>query len=201
MSLDDREHYLYRAFDERDRLLYVGRTCNPPGRFSAHQSTSAWWPRMVRHQIDGPMTFNDVQQREREAINSEAPLYNMDTPHRGAVLYAIERLRSMVAMVALRDGWHPMDVSAIADSAAGAVSDRYRVGTPINPMESLAVIADINALLSDPIAAAWIGYVHLLRSGWIPELTQPEKVRGVLPESWVDADMGTLPAWMYRLAR
>ena len=201
MSLDDREHYLYRAFDEYDRLLYVGRTCDPPGRFSSHRSTSAWWPLMVRHQLDGPMTFGEVQQRERDAIISEAPLYNMDTPHRGVVLGALERLRDMVAMVAIRDGWHPIDVSAIAAATASAVSDQYRVGTPIHRAESQAVLADINNLMCDPIAAAWIGYVRLLRTGWAPELTQPEKIRGVLPDRWNDASMGTLPAWMYRLAR
>ena len=192
-------HWLYRAFDSRERLLYVGRTIDRAGRLKAHQRSSAWWQHMVRHETEGPMTYEEIQVKERAAINSEAPLYNADAPHRYQAVRAIERLRCTVEMVALRDGWHPGDAGTIGGSIAAVFSHRCSVGSELTTYDADSVAGDAEVLIQDPIVAAWCAYARLVRSGWAPELTDTTRLRGILVERWDPYAMGDLPSLAYRL--
>lgn len=72
--------WIYRAYDERGELLYVGKTVNLVQRERAHRrSSSPWWPEAVRFRLVGPMTVGRALPLEDEAIWSEGPIYNR--PH------------------------------------------------------------------------------------------------------------------------
>lgn len=72
-----RPHYVYRCYDEADRLIYVGCTVTPPLRMQSHKMTSWWWPQVsyVRN-----LVFSDrdtALAKERQAIQREMPLCNV----------------------------------------------------------------------------------------------------------------------------
>lgn len=67
---------LYRAFDSRGELLYVGISGQPLGRWRLHATTSQWWPtarRLTYEVFPGEIEALD---HERHAIKSEKPRYN-----------------------------------------------------------------------------------------------------------------------------
>lgn len=67
---------LYRFYDADNRLLYVGITSHLPRRLDEHASKS-WWARV---QIVRVQHFGDPEEargRERRAIATEWPLYNV----------------------------------------------------------------------------------------------------------------------------
>lgn len=192
MNLDTREHYLYRAFNDRDDLLYVGRTCNLDGRFSAHRSTSAWWPLMVRRTLDGPMTFDEVKSAERAAIDGEGPQYNADTPGRGAVNGAHRSIMDAACRIAARDGWQFNDAWDIGRATADRLVDSIPVGKPYLRDMRFPALEARRAFMSDQIGYTFLGYRELLENGWVPEWTT-EPRRCILPDGWDSRIMGQLP--------
>lgn len=74
--LETATHYVYRAYDEFDFLLYVGCTVNLQGRLSAHLSSSPWRPYMVRHEFETYAGLKAARAAELALINAEQTPFN-----------------------------------------------------------------------------------------------------------------------------
>ncbi len=79
-SLDERRefpHYVYRCFDAKDRLLYVGCTYNPPARMRQHRAEKrAWVDKVVRTRLTVWPDRRKALDMERRAIETEGPIHN-----------------------------------------------------------------------------------------------------------------------------
>lgn len=71
------KHFVYRAYDQRERLLYVGCTVDVTKRFYDHKKKSEWFPYMARHTEEEHLTEEAGLAAEKAAIVSEAPIYNV----------------------------------------------------------------------------------------------------------------------------
>lgn len=70
--------YVYRAFDQDGRLLYVGMTGNLANRWAEHRTGSLWSSLMAGYRIVGPFATREAAARyERQAIQTEQPAYNI----------------------------------------------------------------------------------------------------------------------------
>lgn len=69
---------LYRMYAADGELLYVGATALGAGRFDAHKSSSAWWQRVARIEIEHlpGASRPEMHARERAAIAAESPRFN-----------------------------------------------------------------------------------------------------------------------------
>lgn len=67
---------LYRSFDAEGRLLYVGITHNPDVRSATHSRTSTWAQFADTTTTEWHATWDLAHTAEREAIESERPLFN-----------------------------------------------------------------------------------------------------------------------------
>lgn len=76
-------HVLYRFYNSRDELLYVGITSNPMTRFRAHQSDKSWWPEVATINVENYASRRELLAAERAAIKAEHPRYN--TTHNRAL--------------------------------------------------------------------------------------------------------------------
>lgn len=72
---------LYRLYDARGRLLYVGITNDPKMRWLAHAGDKAWWPEVVRRDVEWVSDRPTAAQMEGEAIRTERPLHNVKIPN------------------------------------------------------------------------------------------------------------------------
>lgn len=77
-----REHFVYRAYNAADELLYVGCTKTLEARLSAHRSQSHWVPDAVRLRVCGPYNYEVARQIEHDAIESERALFNHSSERR-----------------------------------------------------------------------------------------------------------------------
>ena len=71
-----RTHFVYRAYDDADRLLYVGCTKNLKQRRAGHRQGSAWFAYAVRFTVSGPYEQATARKKESEEIESKAPYFN-----------------------------------------------------------------------------------------------------------------------------
>lgn len=75
------DHYVYRAWGEFGRLLYVGCSKDPAVRLRDHGASRAKWvPLMVRMTVDGPYSYSVARSVEWQAIQTEDPDFNGQTP-------------------------------------------------------------------------------------------------------------------------
>jgi hypothetical protein len=70
-------HTLYRFFDMRGSLLYVGRTINPGRRWREHEKDKPWFNEVATLTRQVYATAEAVDQAERDAIATESPRYNI----------------------------------------------------------------------------------------------------------------------------
>lgn len=78
-----RPSWVYRAYDKRHVLLYIGSTNDVRARLIAHRRTS-WWPRVaVVTRTEFP-TASAARDAESAAIKAEAPLYNISGAYQRA---------------------------------------------------------------------------------------------------------------------
>lgn len=70
---------VYRCYDAKRTLLYVGMTADPIVRFQRHRRTSSWWP-----SVDPTRTYilwygsrQAARQAERELIVANRPPWNV----------------------------------------------------------------------------------------------------------------------------
>lgn len=68
---------LYRFYDTKDRLLYVGISGNPGRRFSEHGKDKDWWTRVHRSTMEHFPTKEQAAAAEVAAIVTECPLHNV----------------------------------------------------------------------------------------------------------------------------
>lgn len=105
MDPDLREHYVYRHYDAAGRLLYVGCSLRPEARFKDHKASRAPWTTLVaKSKLVGPYTYKVARDIEREAIRTEDPLYNGQSPRNLAARIASRRLFDRVLETALANG-------------------------------------------------------------------------------------------------
>lgn len=77
--VDLRVPYVYRFFDENERLLYVGYSIDPVQRFKQHskaKSSRRWWPLQRRVTLMRFDTEAEGLAAENAAILTEKPIYN-----------------------------------------------------------------------------------------------------------------------------
>jgi excinuclease UvrABC nuclease subunit len=70
---------LYRFFDTRGRLLYVGIADMPGRRFAQHERKE-WWRDVIDINITWYKTRRAALDEEARAINYERPLHNVQAP-------------------------------------------------------------------------------------------------------------------------
>jgi excinuclease UvrABC nuclease subunit len=71
-------HAVYRLFNKRGRLLYVGCAHNPFSRIAEHRYWKHWWKEVARVQMDFFPNGRAAEKAEREAIWNENPKYNVE---------------------------------------------------------------------------------------------------------------------------
>jgi predicted GIY-YIG superfamily endonuclease len=69
--------YLYRLWDEHDRLLYVGISKSAIHRLHEHLTEQPWAEQVAKQTIERHQTRQEALAAETLAIKSEAPLYNV----------------------------------------------------------------------------------------------------------------------------
>lgn len=80
-SGDVRGVALYRLYDDRDRLLYVGITNSVGARFKEHEATKEWWSEVWSSRWEWFATRAIALKAEKDAIWFEQPVYNRDRPY------------------------------------------------------------------------------------------------------------------------
>jgi excinuclease UvrABC nuclease subunit len=68
---------LYRHFDEKNTLLYVGISLSTFTRLSQHKDHSSWFKQVTRVAIEHFETREDAMAAERKAIKTEGPKFNI----------------------------------------------------------------------------------------------------------------------------
>lgn len=77
MSTGERQHTLYRFYNDRGELLYVGRTVSARRRWREHEKTAAWFDDVSWVTREVLPSAEAVDVAEREAISNEGPLHNI----------------------------------------------------------------------------------------------------------------------------
>lgn len=67
---------LYRAYDDRDRLLYVGISDGAFIRLAQHAASAPWTVYAVRITLERYVRRGDAEDAERRAIATEDPVWN-----------------------------------------------------------------------------------------------------------------------------
>ena len=67
---------LYRHFDERNTLLYVGISLNAVKRLAEHRNMSKWFYDISRVEFTWFDTREEALIAERHAVTNESPIYN-----------------------------------------------------------------------------------------------------------------------------
>jgi predicted GIY-YIG superfamily endonuclease len=104
MDPDLREHFVYRALDAEGRLLYVGCSMNVERRMAEHKAWGEWTHRVARLKLAGPYNYSTARRMEREAIQSEDPLFNAQAPRRRAARRRQHKLFDEVLASSLTQG-------------------------------------------------------------------------------------------------
>lgn len=74
--MTERTHFVYRAFDEDGRLLYIGCTKNLKERAAGHRADLRWFQDATRFHVAGPYPRERALDIEKTAIKAERPLHN-----------------------------------------------------------------------------------------------------------------------------
>jgi predicted GIY-YIG superfamily endonuclease len=75
-ALFDEPTTLYRFFDARGQLLYVGITSDLPTRLRTHNRLQNWWRDVVRTTLEHFESREAARAAELRAIRDELPRYN-----------------------------------------------------------------------------------------------------------------------------
>lgn len=71
--------FVYRAYDQHNRLLYIGCTIDVESRLKAHRKSpksAEWFPLVTSVEIEEFESKRLALDAEREAIHAERPLFN-----------------------------------------------------------------------------------------------------------------------------
>ncbi len=69
-------HTLYRLFNEKGLLLYVGRTIDVATRLRSHQAKKDWWSDVSMITLERHDSAEVLREAERAAIRDERPHWN-----------------------------------------------------------------------------------------------------------------------------
>jgi len=72
-----RLHQLYRHFDSKDNLLYIGISINAVNRLRGHQKASEWYKYIFKVTIQNYPSRAELEDAEIKAINDENPSHNV----------------------------------------------------------------------------------------------------------------------------
>ena len=73
---DIKRYILYRAYGEKDDLLYIGKSKTIMSRITAHLTRSDWKLRVVKILFEDYKDQETLDNAEIKAIKKEKPLYN-----------------------------------------------------------------------------------------------------------------------------
>ena len=71
---------LYRLYDVKGKLLYVGVTDNLKNRFAQHAKVKSWWPSVAKRTVTWYDTRPDAEAAEDAAMLNESPVHNVMLP-------------------------------------------------------------------------------------------------------------------------
>ena len=77
LKIKDQPHDLYRYFDSKNRLLYVGISISAATRLGQHRTASGWYTDAVRIDIEKFASRRAAMSAEKEAIKLEKPQHNI----------------------------------------------------------------------------------------------------------------------------
>jgi predicted GIY-YIG superfamily endonuclease len=77
---------VYRFYDDKGDLLYVGRTYRMPDRLAEHRRDKAWWSSVATIKLEW-MPHAELHNAEMEAIRTENPRHNVAMTHRARETY------------------------------------------------------------------------------------------------------------------
>lgn len=81
--LRENTHILYRCFNRRKSLLYVGMTNNPETRFKHHCANKVWWKYVDHITLQEFSNRSELARAEANAIKQEFPRFNVVEPSGG----------------------------------------------------------------------------------------------------------------------
>lgn len=67
---------VYRLYDARGQLLYVGKAVSLPSRCRAHKATQPWWPEVASVTTEPCADLAEAERLELIAIQQEHPKHN-----------------------------------------------------------------------------------------------------------------------------
>lgn len=76
INLDLGTEVLYRVYDQRDELLYIGISNNIFARLGLHCRESAWWGQATRYTYAVYPDRRSVRRAKCKAIRDEHPKHN-----------------------------------------------------------------------------------------------------------------------------
>jgi len=68
---------LYRFINDKNELLYIGRSISPGVRFNQHRKYQKWWYEVSTITIEYYPDIDAVKKAEKSAIRQENPIYNI----------------------------------------------------------------------------------------------------------------------------
>jgi hypothetical protein len=101
VPLAERETAVYRLFDIKRVLLYVGISCAPSKRFKGHQRDKEWWSAVHHNAIEWHPDRITALRREAAAIADEHPLYNLAHPDPTRISVAVPVVQPAVELPGL----------------------------------------------------------------------------------------------------
>ena len=75
--ITDEPTAVYRLYDRRGTLLYVGISRNLSARFAQHASEKSWWPEVARKTAMLYGSRREAMKAELTAIHTEKPVHNI----------------------------------------------------------------------------------------------------------------------------
>lgn len=134
---------LYRYFDDKDRLLYVGISGSLVNREQAHISASIWMEWTARSTVERYPSRDEALKAERGAIETEQPVFNCrhnDTPE------SREWLKAYLREMGRIDLLETVRPSLMVKSAPPSPPLRP---APMSPTELSEVVSKLVGLVED----------------------------------------------------
>lgn len=165
-------YFIYRIFDARGALIYVGQTCDLDERLVAHARSKAWWPAARR--VEGSLVQNDeiAKQVEKELIRRDMPLYNVQESVRIGTLSAIPCAGS----VCVSDWRRRVAAARIPLGAKGVAMVLGEFAVRDHGDDTTATHADLRELTEwcDAERRTVLTHLGMLeRAGWLRSLLAP----------------------------
>lgn len=82
----ERDHFVYRLFDRRGALLYIGCTSNFRNRWYDLRAEWMWMRKATAVRMVGPLPKSDAYELEARLIAEERPPHNMKSGWRPATI-------------------------------------------------------------------------------------------------------------------